>query len=133
MKAIAIIEKGTGGTYDVRTDDTTPVDYMVLGQGDTVKEAIEDFNICYEDIKQLYLDQDREFIELEFDFKYDTASLLNYYSTVFSMPALERLTGINQKQLHHYAMGISRPREVTKNKIEKALHNLGKELVAVRL
>ena len=49
------------------------------------------------------------------------------------MPALERLTGINQKQLHHYLAGYRKPREPQRKKIENALHNLGRELLAVRL
>ena len=44
-------------------------------------------------------------------FKYDVQSMLSYYSDVFSKPALERLTGINQKLLHHYATGLKKPRE----------------------
>ena len=71
--------------------------------------------------------------DYELVYQYDTQSLLKYYGKIFTMPALERLTGINQKQLHHYIMGKSTPREQTKNKIETALHTLGQELLAVRL
>ncbi|MBT6568889.1 MAG: type II toxin-antitoxin system HicB family antitoxin [Flavobacteriales bacterium] len=66
-------------------------------------------------------------------FQYDTQSFLIYYSTVFSMPALERLTGINQKQLHHYCSGLKKPRADKKRKIQKALHQLGAELQALEL
>ncbi|MFV0506365.1 MAG: hypothetical protein ACK5L5_06595, partial [Bacteroidales bacterium] len=63
---------------------------------------------------------------------YDTMSFFNYYCELFSMPALERLTGINQKQLHHYASGLKKPREAQLKKIETALHKLGDELKAVQ-
>ena len=36
MEAIVIIEKGQDGTFDVRTSDEMSVDYMILGQGNTV-------------------------------------------------------------------------------------------------
>ncbi|WP_372472626.1 type II toxin-antitoxin system HicB family antitoxin [Capnocytophaga sp. ARDL2] len=72
-------------------------------------------------------------IAYELVYKYDTKSLLRYYGKIFTMPALERLTGINQKQLHHYIMGKSVPRDATKNKIELALHKLGNELIAIKL
>ena len=72
-------------------------------------------------------------IAYELVYKYDTKSLLRYYGRIFTMPALERLTGINQKQLHHYIMGKSVPRDTTKNKIELALHKLGNELIAIKL
>lgn len=69
----------------------------------------------------------------EIEYRYDTQSILSHYANVFSKPALEKLTGINQKQLHHYATGLKKPREKQRKKIETALHSLGTELLAVRL
>lgn len=49
--------------------------------------------------------EDGDFVEAVFKtnfdltFKYDAVSLLNYYKGVFTNAALERITGINQKQL----------------------------------
>lgn len=71
--------------------------------------------------------------EYEIVFKYDIRSLLNYYNKYFSNVALEHLTGINQKQLFHYASGLKKPREAQRKKIEDAFHQLGKELLAVEL
>lgn len=70
--------------------------------------------------------------EYEIEYRYDVQSILNYYANVFTKPALERLTGINQKQLHHYATGLKKPREPQRKKIELALHRLGSELLSVR-
>lgn len=71
--------------------------------------------------------------EFEIIFRYDVQSILSYYANVFTKPALERLTGINQKQLHHYATGLKKPREPQRKKIEIALHKLGAELLSVEL
>ena len=71
--------------------------------------------------------------EYEIEFRYDVQSVLSYYANVFTKPALERLTGINQKQLHHYANGLRKPREPQRKKIENALHKLGAELLSVQL
>jgi predicted RNase H-like HicB family nuclease len=71
--------------------------------------------------------------EYELVFRYDTQSFLNYYNKIFSSPALERLTGINQKLLHHYASGLKKPRQAQRKKIEGALHRLGKELTSLEL
>lgn len=71
--------------------------------------------------------------DYELAYKFDTKSLLQYYKGIFSAPAFERLTGINQKQILHYASGIKKPREAQKKKIESALHRLGAELMAVEL
>ena len=69
----------------------------------------------------------------ELKFKFDTESLLNYYTRIFSYVSLPYLTGINQKQLCHYASGLSKPRERQRRKIETALHHLGNELLSVKL
>jgi predicted RNase H-like HicB family nuclease len=69
----------------------------------------------------------------EIVYKFDTESLLRYYRGVFTNAALERLTGINQRQLQRYASGITSPKRVQIEKIETALHELGKELIAVEL
>ncbi len=67
------------------------------------------------------------------EWHYDVQSLLLYYQGIFTKSALERMTGINQKQLWNYANGISKPRKQAKEKIERALHNLGHELLELSL
>jgi hypothetical protein len=69
--------------------------------------------------------------EYEFEYKFDVESLLYCYTGIFTRSAMSRLTGINEKQLGHYACGRSRPRPEQKRKITNALHKLGKELMAV--
>jgi len=66
-------------------------------------------------------------------YRFDTQSFLNYYNKVFTNVALERITGINQKLLHHYATGLKKPREPQRKKIEIALHKLGTELLSLEL
>ncbi len=67
------------------------------------------------------------------EFKMDVKSLLCLYEGIFTKAGLERITGINQKQLWHYANGISTPRRAQVIKIENALHRLGSELLSVSL
>ena len=66
-------------------------------------------------------------------YKYDTQSFLKHYNSIFTNVALERITGINQKLLHHYSSGLKKPRLAQRKKIETSLHRLGKELMAVEL
>ena len=66
-------------------------------------------------------------------FKMDIKSLLSVYSGIFTKAGLERITGINQKQLWHYAKGISTPRRAQVVKIENALHRLRNELISLSL
>ena len=71
--------------------------------------------------------------EYELRFKMDAQSFLDFYAGVFSKSGLERLTGINQKQLWHYASGNRIPRAEQRLKLESALHKLGEELLSITL
>ena len=69
----------------------------------------------------------------ELVYKFDAESLLSHYNGIFTNAAMQRLTGINQRQLQRYASGISQPRNEQSEKITAALHLLGRELLAIRL
>lgn len=69
--------------------------------------------------------------EYEIVYKFDVQSLLEYYRGIFSFSALQTITGINQKQLAHYASGISKPRQAQAKKIADGLHKLANELQIV--
>lgn len=71
--------------------------------------------------------------EYELSFHFDVNSLLNYYKGILTLSGLEKITGINQKQLQHYASGLKKPRKEQKSKIEDSLHNFGKELISLEL
>lgn len=55
------------------------------------------------------------------------------YAGIITPAALERLSGIHQKQLWNYMHGRSKPRKNQVQKIEKALHTLGLELMSIAL
>lgn len=71
--------------------------------------------------------------DFELTFKMDVQSLLDFYSNIFTKAGLERITGINQKQLWHYASGSRHPRPEQALKLETALHKLGEELLSISL
>jgi hypothetical protein len=66
-------------------------------------------------------------------YQFDSESLLSHYKGIITNAALERLTGINRRQLTHYASGLRKPRPAQRQKIEGALHRLGKELLEIEL
>lgn len=67
------------------------------------------------------------------EFSMDVKTLLKLYEGIFTKAGLERITGINQKQLWHYANGKSKPRRAQILKLENALHQLGQELMSLHL
>lgn len=127
MKTKVIIERGSDGTYGVYIgSDNVP--YGIIGDGKTVKEAIADFKNSYEEMREYYKEENKKFTECEFEYQYDVASFLEYYSNILSLAGMERLTGVNQGQLSHYVTGRRKPSKTTIVKIEKKLHEFGKEL-----
>lgn len=69
--------------------------------------------------------------EYELVYRFDVQSLLEYYRGIFSFSALQTITGINQRQLSHYASGVSKPRAKQAEKIAEGLRRLAKELQVV--
>ncbi|OJV37010.1 MAG: hypothetical protein BGO29_02575 [Bacteroidales bacterium 36-12] len=69
--------------------------------------------------------------QYELSYNFDVETLLFYYQKIFTKSALEHITGINQRQLSHYACGRSKPRKKQAEKIVNALHALGHELISV--
>jgi len=134
MKKIeAIIERSADGTCTIFCEDE-----MFSGVGKSPEEAKADMLFQMNFFKGTAIDKSFSyptFLDEEFDvvYKFDTESLLQYYAGVISPAALERLSGIHQKQLWNYLHGHSKPRKKQVEKIEKALHNLGSELLSIAL
>ncbi len=132
-KVKAFIERGNDGTYGVYVDlDDNTLNYGIHGDGNTVEEAIKDFNLSYQDMKEIYKKDGRNFVEAEFVFSYDLTSFLEYYSKMFTYASLERLTGVNQRQLSQYVQGYRKPSKKTTQKIETSLHKFANELQQVQ-
>jgi len=71
--------------------------------------------------------------DFELKFKIDTPTFINYYSGIFTKAALSRITGINERQLWHYAAGTHKPRKSQVEKIQRGIGGLANELSAITL
>ena len=108
----------------------------IYAGGDTVEEVKQSVLDAIRLLKKYNTDENIPGIlkgDYQIVYHFDTQSFLNYYNKVFTNVALERITGINQKLLHHYATGLKKPREPQRKKIENALHKLGSELLSLEL
>lgn len=102
----------------------------VSGVGETVQEAKRSM------LDGLGLQQELGNLSVQeylIDYHFDVVSLLNYFKGILTNAAFERLTGINQLQMSHYANGLKKPRKAQRQKIEKALHQLGEDLRSIYL
>ncbi|PXY39300.1 HicB family protein [Flavobacterium cheongpyeongense] len=132
MRAIKIIIEKTDNLFSAYAVN---VEGIYAG-GETVEEVKKSVLDSIRLIKEYNTSENIPTVlkgDYEIVYQFDTVSLLSYYKGVFTNSALERITGINQKQIQHYASGHRKPNEATTKKIETALHKLGEELLAVKL
>lgn len=66
-------------------------------------------------------------------YKFDTIAFLNYYSVELTLSGLEAVTGINQRQLSHYATGHRVPSKPTVQKISRSVKSFAKALAKVTI
>ena len=127
------IEKQSDGTYIAY--NTTGEKVQLIGSGNTVKEAKEDFFNSLEEVKETYAELGDEMpvcLAEAIDFRFDISSLFEYYS-MFNVSALGRYLGINDSLMRQYRKGDTPISDKQLEKIEAGIHRLGTELAALRL
>ena len=131
MKVKVIVEKGKDNRFSAYMD-YYELDFGLSGFGKTAREAINDFYECYEEAKIMQSREGKIAPELEFEMVHDLNSFLDYYAGILSKSGLEKITGINQKQLWHYSSGNRRPKSETAKKIQERIHQFADDLKQVQ-
>ena len=131
MKTLKIVIEKSSDSFGAYAQDVNGI----YGAWDTLAEVKQSINDAIDNIKTFGEKDIPEILkeDIELVFVFETQSFLEYYDSIFTRAALSRLTGINEKQLGHYMQGLHKPRKDKAEKIEKALHNLGEELLSVAL
>ncbi len=133
MKTIALIEKGKDGTFGIFTPD---LQHTIIGEGNTVAESKEDFKNSLTEVLASYTETGKampaELQDIEFDFRYDIASLFNYYKFI-NVSKFAQEAGINPSLLRQYKTGNQYISENQVLKIEAALHKIAHEFADIKL
>lgn len=123
----AIIEVGRDGLVAIHAR-SEKYNCMFLGCGSTEEEAKEDFFECRNEIYELSSQSGKTLPEFEFEFVYDTASFLRYYGDTLTLTGLQKITGINSKQLSHYVTGHRKPSPKTVERIHLGVTQFAQKL-----
>lgn len=128
-KLIVTIEKGVD-QYGAWVEGVPGI----YGAGDSVNEVKEDVLAAIE----LYKKNNSIVPEIlngnyEIKWQFDTASFLQYISKVFTKSGIERITGVNQKQLGHYSSGLKKPRKNQIEKIDSGIRQFVEDLQQIHL
>lgn len=71
--------------------------------------------------------------EFEIEWKFDVPSFLEYYGGIMSLAGMEKMTGINQKQLSNYLNRRAVPRRKQADRIITGMHRFARELLSITL
>lgn len=132
MKTLKIVIERSKDHYGAYAENAEGV----YGAGDTVEEAKQSILDAIAIITEEFSSDNIPNIlkgKYEIVYHFDAESFLNYYKGIFTNAALEKITGINQRQLQHYSSGLKKPRKPQLKKIEEGLHRLAADLQAVEL
>lgn len=106
----------------------TRADYP--GLQSAVRESVrEHIAACVEDGEDVpaYLSAG----DYDFEWELSTQALIRAADPYTSMAAIARASGINQRQLSHYANGLKQPRAPQRRRIVEGLHLIGRNLMAI--
>ncbi|KGN87460.1 helix-turn-helix domain-containing protein [Porphyromonas gulae] len=131
MITTALVERNSEGTFFIFTPDLK--DFTIMGTGDTVVEAMSDFETSVQEVIESYasVSLPEELQDFKWEYRYDLGSLFDYYSFI-NVSALAKRIGINPSLMRQYKRGQYISKEQMA-KIEKALREIGTELSAVSL
>lgn len=133
MKTLALIEKGKDGSFGIFTPD---LQHTIIGQGETVQESREDFLNSVREVLASYAEIGKpipaELQDIEFEFRYDIASLFDYYQFI-NVSKFAQEAGINASLMRQYKTGKQYISENQVLKIEAALHRIAREFAEIRL
>ena len=71
--------------------------------------------------------------DFQVEWKIDVPSFLEYYSKYMSLAGMEKMTGVNQKQLSNYMNHRSVPRPRQTKRIRDGIHRFAEELLSITL
>ena len=131
MKYVKVFIEPSEYGFSAYMDDT-PLNYSCLGEGKTINQTVNDFNLSYAGMKDSFEEDGRQFEEIQYEFYIEPAAFLKEYGRVFSLAGLQRITGVNQTQLGHYLHGRRKPSKKTVERISIGVKRFAEEISAVR-
>ncbi|TKG90746.1 type II toxin-antitoxin system HicB family antitoxin [Puteibacter caeruleilacunae] len=114
-------------------------DYLpgCVASGSSLKEVKQEFTAAVE----FHLEgmrEDGETIppeftnEYELNFEIDIEEFFNWFSGIITQSGLSKMAQVNKSLLSQYATGDKKPRKKQLDKIQRALHKFGEDLLEIR-
>ena len=137
MEKINVKVSWEQNNYSACTDDYDNIGGLIIAAGKTIELLKKEFESALKfHIEGCLADGDSlpEWLvngNYELNFVLETSALLRYAERYTSLAAISRASGINERQLSHYANKRSVPRTQQRERIVEGLHRIGKEFLSV--
>ncbi|MDR3340022.1 MAG: CopG family transcriptional regulator [Candidatus Symbiothrix sp.] len=137
MEKIKVMVGWSGNNYSAGTDDYENLNGIVLVTHKTFDGLKKEFDSALQfHIEGCLSDGDilPEWLkngDYELDYILETSALLHRLDGILTRSAISRATGINEKQIGHYASGYRKPRPAQREKIINGIHSISRELASV--
>lgn len=131
MKAIYVIVERSNDLFCAYADSVD----KIYGCGETVQDVKQSIFECIEIVKSF---DDKNIPaglkgEYEIVWKFNISGLLAYYEGIFSRAGIASVTGLSEAQVGDFTLGVKKPRGRQAKMIERNLHRLGSDLLAIEL
>lgn len=131
-QVIVYVEKAEDGTYWGTTQNVPGV---VTAYGSSLEELKQNFESAFKDYLEVAEEEKEDWLsdvkDLEgFTYELDLQSFFKLVPEI-KVSAIAKKAKINESLMRQYATGKANASEARTKKIEKAIHELGRELLAV--
>lgn len=131
-KVTAIIEKGEDGSYSIHAPE---LENVIIGEGDTVAEAKDDFANSRNEMLEAYIDEGlpvpEELRDVEFEYRYDLSAFYDAHPYL-NVSKLAEHMHINASLMRQYRRGQYISEEQVM-RIQEGIRSIGRELAETTL
>lgn len=129
-KKTVVVETGKD-LFSCFISKNSDLPFQIVGDGKTVRSAMEDFRQSVAEMKSYYEEIGKPFPDMEFEFVFDVGAFLNYYP--INVTAFAEYIGMNTSLLRQYASGLKTPKEKNLERIKAGIRQIAKDIAAGHL
>ena len=137
MEKIRVLVGWSNKNYSATTEDYNRLNGIVIATGTTFEKLQKEFESALKfHIEGCLADNDSlpEWLLLgnyQLEYELATSALLHRLDGILTRSAIARVSGINERQIGHYALGMRNPRPEKRKQIIDGIHQISRELALV--
>jgi predicted RNase H-like HicB family nuclease len=137
MEKISVLVGWRDKNYSAATNDYNRLNGMVIATGSTFEKLKKEFESALQfHVEGCIADGDSlpEWLlsgDYQLEYELTTSALLLQLDGILTRSAIARVSGINERQLGHYASGMRTPRPEKRKQIIEGIHQISRELSSV--